>query len=62
MHGDRKLRMAQHVHHHMGRHTLRQKQRRTRVPSVMEPDATHAGLLHQMLEGPGQISRRLRKL
>jgi hypothetical protein len=32
IHGDRELRVAQHVHDHAGRHTLRQKQRRTRVP------------------------------
>jgi hypothetical protein len=32
VHGDRKLRLVQHVHHHTGRHALRQKQRSRRVP------------------------------
>jgi hypothetical protein len=48
--------MAQHVHD-TRRDTLRQEQRRTRVPEVVEPDPTHAGPLHQLLERPRQISR-----
>lgn len=50
IHGDRKLSMAQHVHHPRG-DTPCQKQRRTGVSQLVEPDPTHAGLLHQMTPG-----------
>jgi hypothetical protein len=57
VHRYRDLRMAQDVHHHPGRNTPRQQQRRARVADIVKPDRTHARPGHQPAEHGVQVAR-----